>query len=516
MSAASRSPALPEIHTEPLATGGLAALAVSGRAPEDWYARCPGTPAEWRARAGQVRESSGRSWLSRLAPAFEATGAAAARLARGADGRGVVVTTGQQPGLFGGPIYTWSKALAALALADAIERETGIPAAPVFWAATDDADFAEASFTYVGTPAGAERVEMPPPAVAGLPMARTPLGDVAAQRELLARGAGSAPYALALELTRAAYGPGETVGSAYVRLLRTLLEPLGIAVLDASHPAVRAAARPTLVAALTHAGAIDDALRARENAIVAAGFAPQVPGVPGLTQLFERASADKQRVPIARAAAVGADPEADLGPNVLLRPIVERAILPTVAYVAGPGEIAYFAQVSALAAALGTPAPLAVPRWSGTIVEPHVRRALDRLGVDRDALRDPHALETRVAAAAIPADARDSVQRLRDAIAALDGGGLLPDDALAGARAQLELRAGRLERRLRAQVKRRGDDALRDVATARASLFPAGKRQERALNFIPLLARYGPALIDAMRERASDEMSALVRGTARP
>jgi uncharacterized protein YllA (UPF0747 family) len=88
-----------------------------------------------------VRASASRGWLYVLRPAFAASGAAAARLERVAAGRGIVVTTGQQPGLFGGPIYTWSKALSALTLADEIEATTGIPAAPVFWAANDDRRF---------------------------------------------------------------------------------------------------------------------------------------------------------------------------------------------------------------------------------------------------------------------------------------------------------------------------------------------------------------------------------------
>ena len=90
------------------------------------------------SRGAEVRGGSGANWLDALMPALGDTFAAspaAQRLARSAGGRGVVVTTGQQPGLFGGPIYTWSKAIGALTLADAIERATGIPVAPVFWAA---------------------------------------------------------------------------------------------------------------------------------------------------------------------------------------------------------------------------------------------------------------------------------------------------------------------------------------------------------------------------------------------
>jgi len=120
------------IEVEPLGGSPLSRLAQQGQAPSDWYPPRPRSVDEWRSRAEAVRTAASNNWLAALAGAFgDSSGTAARRLARVAEG-GVVVTTGQQPGLFGGPIYTWSKAVSALALADAIEAETGIPAAPVF------------------------------------------------------------------------------------------------------------------------------------------------------------------------------------------------------------------------------------------------------------------------------------------------------------------------------------------------------------------------------------------------
>jgi uncharacterized protein YllA (UPF0747 family) len=197
--------------------------------------------------------------------------------------------------------------------------------------------------------------------------------------------------------------------------------------------------------------------------------------------------------------------------------VLERSVLPTVAYVAGPGELAYFAQVSAVAAALGVEPPLAVPRWSATIVEPHVRRLLDRLGLDADALRDPHAAETRLARAAMPAPLRDALGAARRvaadavrAIAAAPGSDALPPTVVDGAATVVGARLARLERRYTAQFKRREAELMRDVSTARAALWPLGSRQERALNFLPLLARHGPALIAAMRSEADATMERLV------
>jgi len=140
----------PLVVTIPFGGSPLTRAALRGDVPPAWCAHTPRDEKGWRARALAVAgDASVREWASVLAPALDATGAAAERLAKSAGGKGLVVTTGQQPGLFGGPVYTWSKALSALTLADALEQATGMPVAPVFWAATYDADFAESSASYV-------------------------------------------------------------------------------------------------------------------------------------------------------------------------------------------------------------------------------------------------------------------------------------------------------------------------------------------------------------------------------
>src|SRR3954470_13001875 len=167
------------IITGALGGSALSRLLQSGDAPAGWLATPVRSVSDWRARA--QHRSRERHWdecWAELEPALQVTGAAAERLRRVRSEGGVVVTTGQQPGLFGGPIYTWSKAMGALAFADALERHTGIPTAAVFWAATDDADFAEASYTVLARPGGAERLQSDNAPTLGVPMALAPLGDM--------------------------------------------------------------------------------------------------------------------------------------------------------------------------------------------------------------------------------------------------------------------------------------------------------------------------------------------------
>lgn len=507
----------PRIVTQALAGNPLAAAVIAGNPPPGWYERLPTGASAWRERIESVRADFPKDWLARLAPAFEATGKAKERLEASSAGRGVVVTTGQQPGLFGGPMYTLSKALSALAVADSLQEATGIPVAPVFWAATDDADFKEASSTIVSIPGGAQLLRIDHSQPLGLPMAAMPLGDVASLLDVLERAAGSTIDRTPIELLERFYTSGQTIGSAYVSFLRALLSPLGIAVIDAYHPSTRAVAKPLLSAALEKAADIAAKVTERNREIEEAGFTPQVQDVPGLSLVFGAAAGGRKRIPI-KAARKQAASE-DLGPNVLLRPVVERAILPTATYIGGPAEIAYFAQVSPIAETLGVAKPAIVPRWSCTIIEPHVEKILGKLHLVTEDFLDPHAVEARIARAHLPKRVIDELNatramfekeldKLSETIA--EEGAPVSAAVTGGLRANLTRRLERFERRLIAAAKKQHAEVMQEIATARGSLYPLGKPQERALNFVPLLARYGPALRDDMLGAAREHAKRIV------
>lgn len=517
-----------EICTVPLGGSRLSRAVQEGQIGASWYAPRPEQVAAWRAHAEQVRASlGGTDWMTTLAPAFAATGPAAERLARAAAG-GVVVTTGQQPGLFGGPMYTFSKAMSALALANVLEGTTGLPVAPVFWAATDDADWMEAAITHVATHRGLHTARLVGPATDGVAMADVPLGDLTEARAILASACGSAANGAALALVDSAYVAHATIGDAYLHLLRALLEPLGIAVLDAAHPALRTAADPFLRDALRRAPAVHEALTARSREIESAGFAPQVDVVDGLSLVFHTRTESqgdgvqrtRERIPLSNATAMAREATVgSLGANVLLRPVLERALLPTVCYLAGPGEFAYFAQVAPVAVALDAHVPVVAPRWSAELVEHEARARMDRLGLTSAMLSDPHAAEQHVARAQLDDDVSDALERLRitvdtqvRALRESLSGDTAPvdDEVVQGLARDLAHRLDRFERRLVAGVKRREEDSMRAVAAVRAALRPEGKSPERVLNIIPFLARYGDAVLSAMAAAAVPHAERLV------
>ncbi len=522
------------VRSVPLGGGALSQSLQGGGAAHTWLATRPNTADEWRIRVEEVRAAArGTDWLSALAPAIAATGRAAERLGRAA-ANGVLVTTGQQPGLFGGPSYTWSKAMSVLALADELERATGCPVAPIFWAATDDADWVEAAVTHAASSRGLVSMSMVGPPSDGVAMADVVLGDLDVPLSQLRAACGSSAAVSVLAQVESAYVPQATVGAAYVQLLRALLEPLGIAVLDAAHPATRAAADPFLRRALHHSQSVSLALAERTASIRAAGFTPQVEPIDDLTLVFRtqlgisgrERDRVRERIPVKDAARVAREAdEGSLGANVLLRPVLERALLPTVGYVAGPGEYAYFAQVSAVAEALHVATPVAIPRWAGEVIEGRALEALDRLQLDESLLRDPHAMETLLAERFLPEGVRDSIDRLRvatetqvravrDAVAQADG--VVAEEVVLGLQHALLARLDRFERRVRAGVKRREVDVTREALYIRAALRPLGLSPERVLNLVPTLARHGTGVLTLMRDAAAGHARTIVQGTDDP
>jgi uncharacterized protein YllA (UPF0747 family) len=253
-------------------------------------------------------------------------------------------------------------------------------------------------------------------------------------------------------------------------------------------------------------------------AIESEGHAPQVHDVPGLSLVFENRSDGRKRIPLKKASRK-TEGYSDLGPNVLLRPIVERQILPTIAYVGGPAEVAYFAQLAPIADTLAVSRPLIVPRWSCTIIEPHIRKLLDRIGLPIADFQDPHAADATIARERLPANVLKEVGKLRGQMderatklgAVLKEVPYLPGAALSeGLRRNLGHRLDRLERRLIAASKRHHAELMREVGTVRGSLFPLGKPQERGLSFVPFLVRHGKILQEAMIERATEHAKSLL------
>lgn len=438
------------------------------------------------------------------------------------------VTTGQQPGLFTGAAYTIHKALSARALAALLQARWGRPVVPVFWLAGDDHDHAEATHGAWVTGAGELReVRLPPrpPGAPLTPMYREPLPpEIAAALDQLNADLKGAEFREgAVAWLARHYRVGATVGGAFAGALAELLAPLGIPCFDPTHPAARRAMAPLLLRAAEQGLAIDRALAARHRELVGAGHDPGVTVGDGATLVMLKGRVGRDRLvtttggfrsrrggeELAAQALAGLAASAPerLSPNVLLRPVVEAALLPTVAYVAGPGELRYLALTPPVYEALAVTPQRPVPRWSGLVLEPFVDRTLPRLGLAlEELLADGAGVEGRIARAKFPPQVVEALDALRRGAGAAYAtlAALAPEvdptlvRTMQGLRDRALYQADTAEQKLVRAFKRREGDELRQLRRLRATLRPRGEPQERVLTVAPWLARSGPGFMGAL------------------
>jgi bacillithiol synthase len=487
--------------------------------------------ASFEAKAKEVDARFDREARERAASALIAPeGADAARIERFIEDGGYVVTTGQQPGLFGGPLYSVHKALTAVRLAETLEARLGRPVLPVFWVASDDHDWAEANHAdLVGVDNELHHIELEATDPARTPpLHRIPLGaGVESCIEELVRCLPETDFSPDLiALIRASFTADATMPDAYRDTLRHLLGRFGLFFTDAAHPKVKEVSAGTLLAELDRAAEMERVLRGTAEKLEAAGYSLQVPILEGGVNLFLEGPHGRERLYVEdgsfrlRAsgtvvdaadvrAAVREDPTV-LSPNVLLRPVVESVVFPTLAYVGGPGEMAYFAQLADYFEAHGVRMPVVFPRWAATPVEVKVRKVLDKFGLDPDALRRPfHEIAQDIARDEVPDEIRAALGRLKGAIAQgvaeVQSAAVALDPTLKGSvqtmRGQSFAAMEDLERKILQAVKRESEIALAQLEKARVHLFPHGKPAERVHNPFYYLSRYGDAFLDALYER---------------
>jgi len=212
--------------------------------------------------------------------------------------------------------------------------------------------------------------------------------------------------------------------------------------------------------------------------------------------------------------------EADPGrfsANVVLRPVVESAVFPTLAYVGGPGEVRYLAQTGCLFERHGVGMPVVFPRLGVTLVESKVRKVLDKFGVDVDAFvgRPVHELVAEVVQDEVPEAVRSALGDLRRSLQeghqAVYETAQAIDPTLKGpifhARNEGLKAISEMEKRIRQHVKLKQETELEQLGKAAVNLAPESKAQERVLNVHQYLARYGPALIPGLLDRMAVELN---------
>jgi bacillithiol biosynthesis cysteine-adding enzyme BshC len=469
-------------------------------------------PKERRVQVADALERQNRAW--------GASAATLENIQRLRDGAAAVVT-GQQVGLFGGPLFAIYKAMTAVKLATE-STHAGKPAVPIFWLATEDHDLAEVNHTTLLTADG-RLVKVATPTRGGDAAAsNAPMSAVMFGEEILpvvAEAAAALGVSEIVESLRAAYKPGETMGSAFARLYSKIFAHSGVILLDASDPELHRIAAPIYTAALDRCSELYDALAARDKELEKAGYHSQVKVSASHTLLFGKSNGS--RLPLRRANGDGfalgdtklttaelhsriAESPEKFSPNVLLRPVVQDHLLPTVAYVGGPAEVAYFAQAAVVyERLLGRVTPV-VARFAATLIEPRIARLLEKYDVKpEEAFAGAEKLAALIAARNLPPDVEAAMKQasagLEQAIEAMKAplASLDPTVAQAAEKSAAKMRYqfGRVHAKAARAHLRRSEELRKHAQQISDALYPEGHLQERQVAGISLLARYGPQLL---------------------
>ncbi len=445
-------------------------------------------------------------------------------------GAGTVVT-GQQVGLFGGPLFTPFKAATALARA----RQAASPHAAIFWLAGEDHDFAE--INHVTFPA---RRELRKLVYEQSPSAAVPVGGIVLDNSIqpLLDAAGQLLGGSdSLDALNAAYRPGRTFAQAFACFYSRIFSPQGLVILDASSREFHRLGAPVLRAAIEQADEFHAALTTRDAELAAAGYHSQVAVAPQSSLLFLIDSDTGARVALKRFPPSPAEPDGlwqagherystpdlvqilssepeRISPAALLRPVFQDYLLGTSLTIGGPAEIAYFAQSAVLFhRILGRMTPVQ-PRFSATLIEPDIAELLRRheLGLERVFAETPDGLAQLLAARAIPVEGKRRLAAAGNALdseltslvewmQSLDAGlGRSADTAAGKIRYQMD----RL-RRLAADFQMQKEASLaRHAQAISIALYPNGQLQERLHGAAWYFARHGLQLAEDLVRHAAD------------
>jgi len=429
----------------------------------------------------------------------------------------VAIVSGQQVGLFGGPAYAFYKALSAIRWAEELS-ESGIPAVPVFWMATEDHDLDEVRHVSWFERGKLTRFELAAEGAAGGPVGRVKLGaaieEMARNAAAMLSGAGSESVA---KMLVESYRPEETYGSAFGKLFAQVFAAQGLILLDPLEPRLHRIAAPVYRKALEDRDQLNEKLLERSKELETAGFDPQVKVAGKSTLLFRMTGGVREPITAAGNASEGTfkagtaswkreelvqlvEAEAEtFSPNALLRPVVQDFLLPTVGFLGGPAEISYLAQSQVVYRQVLGRMPVILPRADFTILDAKADKILQKLDLCIETIwTGPQELRLRMEAAWLPKKlARDfdkKKEQIEATLAKLGADIEKLDPTLAGAVATAREKMTFQLEKLREKTGRAIDEKAGLIAEKAEFLenllYPNRALQSRELCFLPFLAQW--------------------------
>ena len=438
----------------------------------------------------------------------------------------LAVVSGQQAGLFSGPLYTIYKALSAVKLAGCLtQRNT--KAVPVFWIATEDHDFPEvAKAEFIGRDCRLGSVEVPSELHhEGQPVGRVFLDNsINAVLDRLFELLPASEFTPDVEaLLRDAWREGRGYGEAFARMMTSLLGHHGLVLLDPLDQRMKKLAAPLYARAALRARDIAMAIETRSRKLEEYGYHAQVTPSENSFPLFMHDDSGARHALVRSedgkygsknsAEAYSAEELSKLAlaqperfsPNVTLRAVVQDFLLPTISYYGGAAEIAYFAQTAEVYRILERPVTPILPRSSLTMVERHTGRILEKYGLRLpDLFAGPENVLARVVEEHLGRDTAKSFAKtetsvnselnaLREHLRQVDP---TLADALETGRRKINYQLEGLRTRFHRAQMSRDEAAHRQLLRAFEQLYPHKELQERHINITSLLARHGRYVVD--------------------
>lgn len=463
--------------------------------------------------------------LSRQNRAFGCSEPTLANIERLSKAGTFAIVTGQQVGLFSGPAFTLYKALTTVRLARSLS-EQGIPSVPVFWLATEDHDIDEVSQSSIFDE---EYNVLRLHDFGDRPSPRSPVGEVRHSTEIslalsqietvLPEGE---PRSQMLQDLRECYVPGATWGESFGKFLTRLFGRWGVILLDPLDESVHRLSAGVYQAALENAAELRTQLLESSHALVQHGYHAQVHVVDESTLLFVAREGNRvalhQRdgrffidgsgsISLSELQSLLANHPLDLSPNVLLRPLVQDSLLPTLAYVAGPSELAYLGQAQSLYKVMGRPQPVIFPRAAFTLLDSRTDRLMEKYNLGpEDVWKGDEHLSQKIAATGFAEgwserfdqgerELDQLLTRLQGDIEKLDPTLL---DTLQHTKEKMKYQMERLRGKLTRAALGRSDLLVRHVQALLRFLMPCKDLQERRVGGAYFLGRAGYGLLDRL------------------
>ena len=435
----------------------------------------------------------------------------------------LAIVTGQQVGIFGGPLFTLYKALTTIQLSNTLNREYGLKTIPIFWLATDDHDLKEImSATCIDREGNLKGIALDLKSYPeGIPAGQAILNeDIGQAIQDVLEGIPETEFKTALrERLCEAYHPGRTASDAFALWMIPYLSSLGLVFMDGADPRLKRLGKKVFIREIQEKSPSTRAVMEASSRLVKNGYHTQLtqredgcnlflhsPGRKAMKQEGEHwiiSGENTLRDTDSLIEQIRKAPEF-VSPNVVLRPVYQDTLLPTLAYVSGPSELAYYAQLGGVYENFNRVMPFIFPRAGLTLLENRIARNMQKLGIQMtDSLGNIETVITDLLKQSLPSELEQDFNLLSTGINQFNS--LMKkniqewDPTLVNAVEttcnSMKHNLEQLNKKIIAAHKKKNDIVRQQIYRTFIHIHPAGMYQERVFNMIPYLCKYGPGLV---------------------